>query len=243
MFTIFKKEINSFFTSLIGYLTIIVFLVAIGLFMWVFPETNALDYGYATLDQLFTISPWIFMFLIPAVTMRLFAEESKTGTIELLITRPVSEIKIILGKYFAALCLLIFALLPTLVYYYSIYKLGFPPGNLDTGATLGSYIGLLMLGASFTAIGVFVSSLTNNQIIAFILGVFLCFFFYIGFEYASKLDIFYGKTDDIIQLIGINSHYTSISRGVLDTRDIIYFISVISIFILFTKVSLESRKW
>lgn len=243
MISIFIKEINAFFTSLIGYIAIVVFLVAIGLFMWVFPETSVMDFGYASLQQLFDIGPWIFLFLIPAITMRSFAEELKTGTIELLVTRPISEIKIILGKYLSALVLIVFSLLPTLIYYYTIYQLGAPKGNIDSGAMIGSYIGLFMLGASYVAIGIFASSLTSNQIVAFIISIFLCFFFYVGFDYISALEIFYGKTDDIIQSIGINSHYVSISRGVLDTRDVIYFFSLIALFILLTRTALESRRW
>jgi len=243
MFPIFRKEINSFFSSLIGYIVILVFLVAIGMFMWVFPGSNALDYGYASLDTLFFYAPWVFMFLIPAVTMRSFSEELKSGTIEQLSTRPVTDMQIILGKYFASVFLIVFALIPTLVYYYTVYTLGSPKGNLDSGAIWGSYIGLILLGGSFTAIGIFSSSLTSNQIISFIISVFFCFVFFTAFDSFSELSLFAGKVDTIIQSIGIDYHYQSISKGVVDTRDLFYFISIIVVFILFTKISLESRKW
>lgn len=243
MTTIFFKEINTFFSSLIGYIVVGVFLGILGLVMFVFPDTSLLEYKYSTLDQLFDIAPMVFMFLIPAVTMRSFAEENQTGTIELLATRPLSDLQIILGKYFASLALVLFALLPTLLYYYTVYQLGSPKGNLDSGAIMGSYFGLMFLAAVFVAIGIFASSLTNNQIVGFILATFLCFMFYYGFYFLSKLPIFIGKVDDIVQMFGIDYHYMSISRGVLDSRDLIYFISVVGVFIAMTVTSLERRKW
>lgn len=242
MWVIFKKEINTFFSSLIGYIVIGVFLIFLGLIMWVFPEYSILDYNYASLEQLFFIAPLVFIFLIPAVTMRSFAEEKQTGTIEFLSTQPVTDFEIVMGKFLAASTLVLFALLPTLLYYFSVYQLGAPKGNLDSGAIFGSYIGLFCLAASFTAIGLFVSSLTNNQIVAFIAGSFLCFFFYWAFLYLSKLPVFFGTLDDVVQKIGIDHHYRSMSRGVLDSRDVIYFISLISVFILLTLGSLTARK-
>ncbi len=243
MLSIFRKEINAFFSSLIGYIVIGVFLVITGLTMWVFPDTSLLDYNYATLEQLFGIAPMIFMFLIPAITMRLFAEEQQTGTIELLTTRPLHDIEIILGKFFAALGLVIFALLPTLLYYYTVHQLGSPPGNLDSGAIMGSYIGLVFLGAVFVAIGLFASSLTANQIVAFVLATFLCFLFFWAFDFLSRIPIFVGKVDDVVQMLGIDYHYQSISRGIIDTRNLIYFLSVITFFVILTRLSLERRKW
>jgi ABC-2 type transport system permease protein len=243
MLHIFKKELNTFFSSLIGYIVIGVFLVVMGLVMFVFPDYSLLNYNYATLDQLFDIAPIIFTFLIPAITMRSFAEENQTGTIELLATRPLFDLEIILGKYFACLLLVVFALIPTILYYYTVYQLGSPKGNLDSGAILGSYFGLLFLAAVFVAIGIFASSITNNQIVAFILATFLCFIFHWGFFYISKLPIFVGKIDDVVQMLGIDHHYASISRGVIDTRDLIYFLSVISFFVMLTLVGLERRKW
>ena len=242
MLALFRKELTSFFSSLIGYIAIAVFLVLIGLIMWVF-QNNALDNGYANLDILFDNAPMVFMLLIPAVTMRMFSEEKKAGTLEILATRPVSELQIILGKYFAAVCLVIFSLIPTLLYYFTIYQLGATPGNLDSGATWGSYIGLVLLSSSFVAIGLFASSITDNQIVAFILAAFLCFICYVSFDALSGLGLFGGKMDDIIESIGIQYHYDSISRGVVDSRDVLYFFSLIVIFILCTKTSLESRKW
>ncbi|KAA3636058.1 MAG: gliding motility-associated ABC transporter permease subunit GldF [Bacteroidetes bacterium] len=243
MYSIFAKEINAFFSSLVGYIVIGVFLIVLGLVMFVFPDTSILNYNYASLDQLFGIAPQIFMFLIPAVTMRSFAEEQQTGTIELLATRPLRDLDIVLGKFFASVVLIVFALLPTLLYYVTVYQLGSPKGNLDSGAILGSYIGLLFLAMAFIAIGLFASSLTKNQIIAFVLSTFLCFFLYSGFNYISFMPGFVGRIDDVIQMIGIDYHYDSISRGILDTRDLIYFVSVIVLFIFLTKVSLERRKW
>jgi len=243
MLTIFLKEINTFFSSLIGYIVVGVFLGILGLIMFVFPDTSLLNYNYATLDQLFDIAPMVFVFLIPAVTMRSFAEENQTGTIELLATRPLSDLQIVLGKYSACLALVVFALLPTVLYYITIYQLGSPKGNLDSGAILGSYLGLVFLAATFTAIGTFASSLTNNQIVGFILATFLCFIFHWGFLFISNLPIFVGQLDDLVQMIGIDYHYASISRGVVDTRDVIYFLSVIVVFLTMTVTSLERRKW
>ena len=243
MRSIFYKEINIFFSSLIAYIVIGTFLIVMGLMMWVFPNSSILESEYASLDQLFGMAPLIFMFLIPAIAMRSFAEENQTGTIELLVTRPISEIDIILGKFFACLALVVFALLPTLLYYFTVYQLGSPKGNLDSGAILGSYLGLIALAGVFVAIGIFASSLSKNQIVAFVLATFLCFFFYWAFFFLSKLPIFIGKWDDVIQKIGIDYHYYSISRGIVDTRDLIYFFSVIALFIMLTKFSLARRKW
>ncbi len=243
MYALFNKEINGFLNSLIGYIVIIVFLVVMGLFLWVLPlQFNILDFGYASIDGLFILAPFVFLFLIPAITMRSFADERKSGTLELLMTQPLTDLQVILAKYFAGVVLVIFSLVPTLIYTISVYRLGLPVGNLDMGGMWGSYIGLLFLGSTFVAIGIFASSVSDNQIVSFIIAVFFCAFFYIGF------DLFYtfilsGKIGLAIQSIGINAHYSSISRGVIDTRDLIYFISISVFFILLTKISLESRKW
>ncbi|MCB9361450.1 MAG: gliding motility-associated ABC transporter permease subunit GldF [Flavobacteriales bacterium] len=243
MLTLINKEIRSFLGSLIGYIVIAVFLTTISLFLWIFPgETNILNAGYSTIAPLFYIAPWVFMFLIPAITMRLFAEESRTGTIELLLTKPLTDFQIVLAKYIAGFSLVLFSLLPTLVYFYSVYNLGAPIGNIDVGGTIGSYFGLLFLGSVFVAIGVFASAITNNQIISFIVAVFLCFFCFIGFESISSLQLL-GPIDDIIIKLGINAHYMSMSRGVIDTRDVIYFLGIIMLFLLFTKTTIGSRKW
>ncbi|MFT5801257.1 MAG: ABC-2 type transport system permease protein [Nonlabens sp.] len=241
MWSIFLKEVQSFFSSLVGYVVIGVFLVILGLVMWVFPDTSVLHYNYATMETLFMMAPMIFTFLIPAITMRSLAEEKQTGTIELLATKPIHDLEIILGKYFASVLLLIFALFPTLIYYYTVHQLGSPVGNLDSGAIMGSYLGLILLGGTFTAIGIFASSLSKNQISAFILATFLCFFFYWGFFYISKFPIFIGKTDDIVQKAGIEYHYLSISRGLIDSRDVSYFLSLIGIFLMLSLLSLKGR--
>lgn len=244
MYALFAKEIRSFLTSLIGYVVIIVFLLAISLFMWIVPKTemNVLDYGYSSLSTLFDIAPFVFLFLIPAITMRSFADEKKAGTIELLLTRPLTDTQIILAKYFAGFALVLFSLLPTLLYYFSIWKLGNPAGNIDSGGTWGSYIGLLFLGSSFVAIGIFASSMVDNQIVSFILAFASCFIAFTGFDYLSTLPVF-GRGDVYVRAIGIGQHYNSISRGVIDTRDVVYFLSLNGIFILLTRLKLESRKW
>lgn len=243
MYTLLKKEISGFFSSLTGYIVIIVFLIINSLFMWVFHGNyNVLDGGYATLDTLFTIAPWVFLFLAPAVTMRMFADEKRSGTIELLLTRPLSDFQIIFAKYLAGLILVLFSILPTLIYFYSVYQLGNPVGNIDTGGTWGSFIGLFFLAGIYVAIGVLSSSFTENQIVAFIVGMLLCFVVYIGFDYLSDLVIFKSINGFIINL-GINEHYKSMSKGVVDSRDMIYFMSAIAVFLLITKTVLQSRKW
>ncbi len=243
MFTLYKKELSSFLSSLIGYVVIIVFLLINGLFLFVFQgEFNLLEFGYANVDSLFMIAPFVFLFLIPAITMRSFAEEKRLGTIEMILTRPLTDLQIVMAKYFAGLTLVVFSLVPTLLYVFSIYQLGLPTGNIDLGGTWGSYIGLLFLGASFVAIGMFASTLTDNQIISFILAVFVRGFFYIGFEFIYSLELF-GDIDLLIKSLGINYHYNSMSRGVIDTRDVIYFLSIIGFFILLARYSLERRKW
>jgi len=243
MYALFKKEISNFLSSLIGIMVIVVFLLITGLFLWVFQsDFNLLTYGYANLDGLFIIAPWVFLFLVPAVTMRSFAEENRTGTIEMLLTKPLSDWQIILAKFLASVALVLLALIPTAVYYFSVYRLGFPMGNLDSGSIAGSYIGLFLLSASFISVGIFCSSVTNNQILAFILSVFLCGFIYTGFELIYSLSLF-GPIDLFIQRLGMAAHYSSISRGVVDTRDILYFLSVIALFLSSTKLVLASRKW
>ncbi|MBC7425791.1 MAG: gliding motility-associated ABC transporter permease subunit GldF [Bacteroidia bacterium] len=242
MWTIYKKEIRSFLSSLIAYITIIVFLIATSLFLWIFRDTNILDAGYADIDPLFELAPIIFIFLISAITMRSFSEEKKTGTFETLTTRPISDLSIILGKYFAGLTLVVFSILPTLIYYYTVIELSAEVNSVDTGATNGSYLGLLMLGAAYVAIGIFSSVITENQIVSFIISMFLCFFFYSVFDYLSSFEFLKG-TNFFVEWLGINYHYRSISKGVIDTRDVIYFISLVSLFIWLTKIIFGSRKW
>ncbi len=246
MIALLKKEINSFLSSLIGYVVMAVFLLSIGLFMWILPGTdfNILENGYANIDTLFIMAPWVFMFLIPAVTMRSFAEENKTGTIELLLTRPLSDFQIVAAKYSAGVILVLFSLVPTLIYFASVYYLASPAGNVDVGGIAGSYFGLFFLSSAFVSIGVLASALSNNQIISFILAVIISFFFHTGFDSLSTLaSSAGGLLPYILSLVGIQSHYASMSRGVIDTRDVIYFITLTAFFLLLTKFVMEKRKW
>ncbi|WP_421876968.1 gliding motility-associated ABC transporter permease subunit GldF [Marinoscillum sp.] len=241
MISIFLKEVNEFLNSLIAYVVIGVFLVGIGLLMWVFPDTNVLDYGYATLEPLFSFGPYVFMFLIPAITMKSFAEEKRSGTIELLQTLPFRDSQIILGKFFAGFFLVFFSVLPTLIYYFSISRLGNPVDNLDTPGIIGSYIGLVLLGGVFTAIGILASALTGNQIVSFILAAFLCFFFYAGIDSIASINVWSDWSYFIAEL-GILAHYTSISRGLLDFTDLVYFFSLIALMLMLTQLIIGSRK-
>ena len=243
MIALILKEIKSYLSSITGYLAIVVYLLINALFLWVFPGNfNILDAGYASIQSLFIISPWVFMFLIPAITMRMIADEKKTGTMEFLFTKPITEMQIVLAKFLAAMALVFISLIPTIIYYVALYFYGDPVGNLDSGASLGSYFGLFFLGASYCAIGIFASSLTENQIVAFILALFLCFFFYTGFDSLASFDLL-GSADIYFKNLGISQHFSSMSRGVLDSRDPIYFISLSAIFLLATQLKLQSRKW
>ena len=242
MVQVFLKEFNSFLNSLIAYIVIGVFLTAIGLLMWVFPESAVLDYGFADMDTLFSLGPFVFIFLIPAITMKSFAEERKMGTLELLYTKPLGDWDIILGKFFACFTLVLLALIPTLIYYVSIYQLGNPIGNMDTPGVIGSYIGFALLGGVFCAIGIFASSITPNQIVSFIVSAFLCYLFYSGFESVSSL-FFQGQLSLAVKQLGILYHYEALSRGLIDSRDVIYFFSVIAFLLLLTKTFLSSRTW
>ena len=238
MFAILKKEINSFFASPIAYLVIGVFLLINGLFLWVFKgDFNILNAGFADLNSFFFLAPWVFLFLIPAITMKSFADEFSDGTIELLKTKPISDWKIVLGKFWASLLLVFVALLPTLTYAYTIYQLANPIGDIDFGSAIGSYIGLLFLAATYTSIGLFTSTLSKNQIVAFILGVMITFFLFYGFD---AISISLGN-ELAIKKMGINEHFKSISRGVIDTRDIIYFLSVTVFFLFITKTRLNNE--
>lgn len=240
MKSILVKEIKSFFGSPIGYLVIAVFLLINGLFLWVFEgDFNILNSGFADLTPFFTFSPLVLLFLIPAVTMRSFSDEKKQGTIELLFTKPISIWQIVLGKFLGAFILIILALLPTLIYVYTVYNLGYPVGNLDFGSTLGSYFGLLFLIASYCAVGIYTSTLSENQIVAFILAVVLCFILYFGFEGISNL---FKNFQDVIARLGMDYHYQSMSKGVIDTRDILYFSSITTIFLAATVYKLKSLK-
>lgn len=241
MSALYRRELASYFSSMTAYLTMGLLLVVLGLIMWVFPDFSVLLSPFASLDNLFGIAPLIFVFLIPAFTMRSFAEERQTATIELLMTRPLSAWQIIWGKYLAILTWLAIALAPTMLYVYSVYRLGAPPGNLDLGQTAASYAGLFLLGAVFSVIGLLASARSQNQIVAFVIAVFFCFFLYYGFYFLSRMSIFSGSVDGLMESLGIDFHYQSISRGVLDTRDLLYFLTVIGLGLTWTWVSLQQR--
>ncbi len=243
MFSIFRKEIAGFFSSLTGYIVILVFLLINSLFMWVFPgEWNIFDTGYAGLDTLFFLSPWVFLFLVPAVTMRMIAEEKRLGTIELIYTRPITERGIVWGKFLASVVLVLLALLPGVIYYVSVYLLGEIPGNLDKGGTAGAFIGLFFLASVYASAGIFASSLTDNQVVAFIIAVLICFLLYAGFDSFAYLPGL-KKLDEYVIRLGINDHYKSISRGVIDAGDVSYFLAMALIFNESTRLVLLSRKW
>lgn len=245
MWTLYKKELASFFSSLIGYLTIAVFLILTGLMLWVFKGyLNIIDYGYAGIDGLFAIGPYLYLFLIPAITMKMIAEERRGGTMETLMTHPLNDWTIVWAKFLAAWTLVIISLLPTLVYYFSVYSLGYPhPGNIDTGGVIGSYLGLLMLGGAFVAIGLFCSSLTKNQIVSFLASAALCYILYLGFDSLYDMGLFSGRANLELKNLGLAAHYDSISRGVVNTRDVIYFIGLIVLFVTLTRTVLQSRMW
>jgi len=242
MYALYLKEIRSFLSSIIGYIFILIFLIASGLFHWVISyNTNLLEGTEADLIPFFNLAPVIFLILIPAITMRSIAEERRTGTIELLFTRPISDLTILLAKYFAGVTLLIIALVPTVVYYISMYNLGNPVGVIDSGATITSYIGLILLGSVFVAIGVFASSLTSSQIVAFILSMFLCWLFYDGFKLMGSYNLM-GDFDLAIQYISLAYHYDAIKKGVVDTSDLVYFISTITLFIFGAHTVIKTLK-
>lgn len=238
MLALIKREINSFFASPIGYLVVAIFLVFNGLFLWVFTGNfNILDAGFADLSAFFELAPWILLFLIPAVTMRSFSDEKKMGTLELLLTKPISLQNIVLGKYFGAVLLIIIALIPTILYVFTISNLGNPAGNWDVGSTVGSYIGLLFLVLAYAAIGIFSSTISSNQIVAFIVAIFICFVFYYGFEGLASLF----QSEFSIERLGMKAHFDSVARGVLDTRDIIYFLSITFFFLALTVFKLRKE--
>lgn len=242
MLAVLRKEFNAFFNSLIAYVVIGVFLVLLGLFVWVLPSSSVLDFGYADLTTLFDTAPFVFLFLVPAITMRTFAEEKKAGTIELLLTRPLSDWQLILGKYFACVLLAVVALVPTLIYYFSVWKLGAPAGNVDSAAVAGSYIGLVLLAATFAALGVFASSITRDQIIAFVVAGFACYLLYAGFDALAALNV-WGRGGYLLAQLGIAYHYGTIAKGLIDSRDVLYFLSIITLALGATRLALATRNW
>lgn len=241
MWSVCKKEFRQFFSNLTGYIAIVVFLLLNGLFLFVFPDTNVFDYGYASLGQFFDLAPWILLLLIPAITMRSFADEFKAGTFEILQTRPLTRWQLVAGKYVGALLVVLIALLPTIIYVYTVQHLSLEGGGIDTGGTIGSYIGLVFLAAVFVAIGICCSSLTGNAVVAFIAGAFVCFIIYSGFTAISRISALESGADYYVGLLGIDFHYRSISRGVVDSRDVIYFLTVILFFLVFTTRNLLKR--
>jgi len=239
---IFIKEFNGFLNSLIGYVVMGVFLIVMGLLMWVFKDTSVLDYGYADMSTLFSFGPYVLIFLVPAITMRSFAEEKKLGTLELLMTKPLTELDIVLGKFLAAFALVSLSLAPTLIYYFTLYQLGNPAGNIDTPGVIGSFIGLILLGGVFCSIGILSSSITPNQIVSFIIAAFFCYVFYTGIDSAAAL-LSSGKGTLLVRQFGIVYHYESMSKGLIDSRDLIYFFSIAGIMLMSTKTVLSSRSW
>ncbi len=240
MISIAKKELRQFFSSLAGYITIILFLLVTGFFLFFLKDTNLFDFGYATLDQFFDIAPWVFLFLIPALSMRTFADEFRTGTSEILLTKPLTNWQIVVGKYFAVIIVIIITLFPTLLYVYTIHYLA-AGGGIDNGGIIGSYIGLLFLSGVFAAISLWCSSITSNAVVAFLTGAFSCLILYFGFNAISKIPVFSGNADYYLEMAGIDFHYRSISRGVIDTRDILYFISIIFLFLFSTQKILSKK--
>ena len=240
MLSICKKELNQFFNNLTGYITIILFLLVNGLFLFVLRDSNLFDFGYATLDKFFELSPWVLIFLVPAITMRLFSDEFKTGTFEILQTRPISSWQIVGGKYISILLVMLFVILPTFLYVFTIKSLS-TTGTIDGGGILGSYIGLLLLSSVFAAIGLCCSSFTSNAVVAFLLSAFTCLIVYFGFNALSKLPVFIGYADYYIEMLGVDFHYRSTSRGLLDSRDIIYFASLNVLFLLITLKNIKKH--
>ncbi len=245
MLSLIKKEVNYFFSSLLGIVILVTFLVVNSLFIWAVPINNYLNVfssGYASLEPLFTLAPWMYLILIPAMTMRTICEEKTNGTMELLMTKPITDRQLILGKFWSCIVILILTLIPTLIYVLSISYLAIPEGNVDFGATWGSYLGLILLGSAFISIGIFTSSLVENQIISLLFSIVLCIFFYLGFEWIAS----FGATSSegyFIRQFGIQEHYNSISRGLVDTRDLIYYFSLVVFFIALSELKLSSRRW
>jgi len=240
MWAVCKKELGQYFSSLTAYIAIVVFLLLNGLFLFVFPDTNVFDYGYATLEKFFELAPWILLLLVPAITMRSFSDEFRAGTFEILRTRPITSWQVLLGKYFGSLVVVLCSLLPTILYVFTIQTLS-SEGGIDTGGTIGSYFGLVFLAAAFTAIGICCSSFSNNAVIAFLIAAFVCFIMYNAFNAVSRIPSFASGADYYIEMLGIDFHYRSISRGVVDSRDLIYFLSLILLFLFITNRNLQKR--
>ncbi len=242
MWAVLRREWNGFLNSLVAYIAMVVFLLITGLFIWVFPDYSILEFGYAQLDQLFVIGPWVLMFLVPAVTMRFFSEEKRSGTAELLFTRPLSDWSIVTGKFFAGWALVAFSVLPTLCYVIALYMLAEPAGNIDSGGIAGSYLGLILLGGVFVGIGTWASAVTDHPVVSFVLGVFVCFFMYSAFDSLRFLSLS-NQTLLVLEQLGIGAHFESMSNGVIDVRDLVYFVTVTLFFLFWTRTNLQSRTW
>lgn len=240
MWSICKKEINQFFSSLTGYIAIVLFLLINGIFLFVLKESSILDYGYATLEKYFDLAPWVLLFLIPAISMRSFSDEYKSGTLEILLTKPLTKSQIVLGKYFSILIICLFVIVPTFLYVFTIKYLS-TSGSIDTGGIIGSYMGLFLLSASFASISICCSGGSSNAVVAFLLSAFVCVLVYFGFNSISKLPLFQGNADYYLEKIGIDFHYKSMSRGMLDTRDVVYFLSVIYLCLFITVKKLNKK--
>ncbi len=242
MFAVFKREIKSFFSAPMGYLVIGFFLLLSGLFLWVFKGPfNILEYGFADLSNFFLLAPWVFLFLVPAITMKSFSEEKKLGTLELLFIKPISLWQTVGGKFLGAFLLVVLAIIPTFLYVYAISELATSTGNIDTGMVWGSYFGLLFLISCYVAIGLFASSLTDNQIVAFMIALVLSFSLYYGFEALSTV-FSEGNTSVTVQNFGMKAHFESVARGVIDTRDLIYFLGISVFFLYLSVVLLKNHK-
>lgn len=240
MLSICKKELHQFFSNLTGYIAIVLFLLVNGLFLFVLKDSNLFDFGYATLDKFFELAPWVLIFLVPAIAMRSLSEEIKSGTFEILRTKPLTCRQIVLGKYVSILLVLLFVIVPTFIYVFTIKTLS-ANGSIDSGGIVGSYIGLFLLAAVFAAISLCCSSFTGNAVVAFLVSAFACLILYFGFNAASKLPAFRGGADYYIEMLGIDFHYQSISRGLLDSRDVVYFASLIALFLFITEKKLQRR--
>ena len=241
MFAIFQKEIGSFFNSLIAYIVMAVFLISIGLIVWVFPESNVLEYGYADLNSFFSLAPYVLIFLIPAITMRSIAEESRNGTLELLLTKPLLNRDLILGKFLANWLLVLITISPTTLYYVSIYLLGNPIGNVDSAAVFGSYIGLFLFSGVLVSMGIWASALNDNQIVAFVLGVFLAFIWYVGFSSVSSL-FADGLLAQLFSWLALDEQYRALGRGLVDSRNVVYLLTLITFFLTITYWRIESLR-
>ena len=242
MFAIFKKELWSYFGNWSAWIIIAAFSLIGTLFLFFFEnDSNIFDIGTASLQSYFVLVPWLLMFIIPAISMKTLAEEQQSGTLNWLFSQPVKISEIIGGKFLAVWLVGILCLLPSLVYLYTVYVLGVPEGNIDMGATLGSYFGLILLIAAFSAVGVLASSLSQNQIMAYLLGVFMCFILYFGIEQLASYKLL-GGADYVLSNLGFYKHFLGFTRGLIDSRDVFYFLLMITLCLFLSNVFVEKKK-